>query len=65
MDYIKEQITEWLKEILVDGILSNLAGLFDNVNQEVGNITAQASPAIIASKSTDKDFRNKSVSAIV
>ncbi|MEE1173101.1 MAG: CD0415/CD1112 family protein [Ruminococcus sp.] len=41
MDYIKEQITEWLKEILVDGILSNLAGLFDNVNQEVGNITAQ------------------------
>ena len=41
MHYIKEQITEWLKEILVDGILSNLAGLFDNVNQEVGNITAQ------------------------
>ena len=41
MDYIKEQITEWLKEILVDGILSNLAGLFDNVNQEIGNITAQ------------------------
>lgn len=41
MDYIKEQITEWLKEILVDGILINLAGLFDNVNQEVGNITAQ------------------------
>ena len=41
MDYIKEQITEWLKEILVDGILSNLAGLFDNVNQEVGNIAAQ------------------------
>jgi len=41
VDYIKEQITEWLKEILVDGILSNLAGLFDNVNQEVGNITAQ------------------------
>ena len=25
----------------MDGILSNLAGLFDNVNQEVGNITAQ------------------------
>ena len=41
MDYIKEQITEWLKEILTDGIISNLSGLFDNVNQEIGEITTQ------------------------
>lgn len=41
MDYIKEQITEWLKEVLTDGIISNLSGLFDNVNQEIGEITTQ------------------------
>lgn len=41
MDYIKEQINEWLKEILTDGIISNLSGLFDNVNQKVGEISTQ------------------------
>ena len=41
MDYIKEQISEWLKEILTDGIISNLTGLFDNINQEIGEITTQ------------------------
>jgi len=41
VDFIKEQITEWLKEILTDGIISNLTGLFDNVNQEIGEITTQ------------------------
>ena len=32
---------EWLKEILVGGIVSNLSGMFDNVNEQVSNITAQ------------------------
>ena len=41
MDLIKQQITEWLKEILVSGIMNNLSGLFDNVNQRVGEIAAQ------------------------
>lgn len=41
VDYIKEQINEWLKEILIDGIISNLSGLFDNVNQKVGEISTQ------------------------
>ena len=41
MDYIKEQITEWLKEILVGGIESNLSGMFDTVNQRVGEISTQ------------------------
>ena len=41
MDMIKEAITEWLREILVSGILSNLTGLFDNVNQKVGEIAVQ------------------------
>lgn len=41
MDYIKQKITEWLKEILVDGIMNNLSGMFDNVNSQVGQIATQ------------------------
>ena len=41
MDYIKEQLTQWLKEILVGGITSNLSGMFDSVNQKVGEIATQ------------------------
>ena len=41
MDFIKQQITEWLKEILVGGIMNNLAGMFDNVNSQVGQIASQ------------------------
>ncbi len=41
MDYIKEQITQWLKEILVSGITSNLSGMFDSVNRKVGEISTQ------------------------
>jgi hypothetical protein len=38
---IKEAIAEWLREILVGGITSNLSGMFDNVNQKVGEIAGQ------------------------
>ena len=41
MDYIKEQLTQWLKEILGGGITSNLSGMFDSVNQKVGEIATQ------------------------
>jgi len=41
LDLIKQQITEWLKEILVGGIMNNLSGMFDNVNQRVGEIASQ------------------------
>ena len=34
-------ITDWLREILVDGILSNLSGMFDTVNEKVGEISGQ------------------------
>jgi hypothetical protein len=33
LDLIKQQITEWLKEILVGGIMNNLSGMFGNVNR--------------------------------
>ena len=41
MDMIKEAILEWLREILVGGIISNLSGLFDTVNDRVGEIAGQ------------------------
>ncbi|QNK40254.1 hypothetical protein HCR03_16485 [Caproicibacter fermentans] len=41
MDFIKQQITEWLKEILVGGIMNNLSDMFDNVNSQVGQIASQ------------------------
>ena len=41
MDMIWQKITDWLKEVLVSGILDNLSGMFDNVNQKVGEIAGQ------------------------
>lgn len=41
MDLIWQKITEWLKEVLVSGILDSLSGMFDNVNQQVGEIARQ------------------------
>ena len=35
MDLIWDKFTEWLKELLVGGIMDNLTGLFDNVNAKV------------------------------
>ena len=41
MDMIKEAIEEWLREILVGGIINNLSGLFESVNEKVGEISTQ------------------------
>lgn len=41
MDFLWDSITEWLKELLVSGIISNLSGMFDQVNQKVGEIAGQ------------------------
>jgi len=43
MDKILDSIVEWLREILVGGIVSNLSGMFDSVNQQVGEIAGQVS----------------------
>ena len=40
MDGILQQITDWLKEMLVEAIMGNLSGLFDTVNQQVGEIAS-------------------------
>lgn len=41
MEGILEQITNWLKEMLVGGIMDNLSGMFDSVNQQVGEIAVE------------------------
>ena len=38
---IIEMIQEWFKEVLIDGIISNLAGTFDTVNAKVGEIAGE------------------------
>jgi len=38
MGWLTDWIAEWLRELLVDGIMGNLNGLFDNVNNQVGEI---------------------------
>ena len=38
MDTIWESITDWLKEILTAGVISNLSGMFDSTNLQVSQI---------------------------
>lgn len=41
MDFIFDKFTEWIKNLLVSGIMNNLSGLFDNVNTKVADIGTQ------------------------
>ena len=41
MQSIIDSITQWLTELLVGGITDNLSGMFDNVNQKVGEIAGE------------------------
>lgn len=41
MDFIWNSITDWLKEVLVSGIVSNLSGMFDSTNAQIGEIAGQ------------------------
>lgn len=41
MDLIWQKFTEWLKELLISGIMDNVNGLFDNVNSRVAGIAGQ------------------------
>ena len=38
MSNILQQLTDWLKAMLISGIMNNLSGAFDAVNQQVGQI---------------------------
>ena len=41
MNILTDALGEWLKELFISGILGNLGGLFDNVNNQVGEIALQ------------------------
>ena len=41
MGLLTDWITDWLKGLLVEGIMGNLEGLFTNVNNRVGEIASQ------------------------
>lgn len=38
MNFLWDKVTEWLKGLLIGSIMSNLTGLFDNVNRQVAGI---------------------------
>ena len=40
---ITNAIKEWFQELLIDGIISNLSGMFDTVNAKVGEIAGEVS----------------------
>ena len=66
MESILQQIQDWLKEMLISGIMNNLSGLFDSVNDQVGDIATQVgtSPANF-STGVFSLIRNVSESVIV
>ena len=66
MDGIIDSISEWLKEMLVEGTVSNLTGLFDSVNDEVADIASQVGQTPAAwNGSIYNMIRNLSVNVIV
>ena len=38
---IIDTIQEWFREVLIDGIISNLSGTFDTVNTKVAEIAGE------------------------
>ena len=38
---IFDAIQEWFQELLIDGIISNLTGVFDTLNTKVGEIAGE------------------------
>lgn len=41
MSWLWDKITNWIKELLIDGIISNLTGMFDATNEKVAEISGQ------------------------
>ena len=63
---ILDMIQEWFKELLIDGIISNLTGMFDTLNTKVGEIAGEVgmTPAVWNS-SIFNMIRNLSETVIV
>ena len=41
MESLLEKLTDWLKDMLVGGIMDNLTSTFSTLNQKIGEVTAQ------------------------
>ena len=41
MSWLTDSIGDWFRGLLIDGIMSNFAGMFDEVNSKVGEIASQ------------------------
>ena len=46
---ILDMIQEWFKELLIDGIISNLTGMFDTLNTKVASVLVIGGTSIPAS----------------
>ena len=69
MDFLLDALTDWLKEMLVGGIMSNLSGMFDSVNQQVADVASQVgtspagfSPGVFSMIRNVRDIRKKDFS---
>ena len=66
MDSIFQQITEWLKEVIISAIMGNLSGMFESVNTQVGEIaTSVGMPPANFSPEVFAMVRNVSESVII
>jgi len=56
LEALLQQLSDWLKGMLVDGIMNNLSGMFDAVNQQVADVATQVgnSPAKLSPEKTPK-----------
>ena len=41
IDFLWNEISDWLKELLVSGIISNLSGMFDSTNEKIAEISGE------------------------
>ena len=48
MDMLWSSVEQWLREVLVSGVISNLTGMFDSVNSQVADISGQISMTPLA-----------------
>ena len=64
METVLKAISDWIKSLLTAAIMSNLSGLFDDVNTQVGNIAQQGKRSIITHQGQKKKHLGQEVQKI-
>ncbi|MDR1131931.1 MAG: hypothetical protein LBL15_05890 [Oscillospiraceae bacterium] len=41
MDFLFGRLTDWIKESLIEGIMSQFTGMYDQLNEQAGEIAGQ------------------------